>query len=166
MKKTLAILALSTILLGISVHAPARADDAPAKPAYAVLTDEGLETMLDQMGYAPSKLKKGYLIVIKRDEWTINIQLVLSGDSTKIGINANLGKVEDPDSITADQWKSLLVANSDVDPSSFYFDKEQKKLFLHRAIDNRAVDAAYLRKQIESFCNNMTSTSKLWSFTK
>lgn len=130
------------------------------------LTDESLQTMLTNMGYAPKALKKGYLIVVKReDNWTINMQVLLSPNHAKLGFNANLGKVEEA-SITAAQAVELLVANGDIDPSNFYFDREQQKLYLHRSMDNRAVTPEFLRKQIDSFATNVKSTEKLWAFTK
>jgi hypothetical protein len=81
-------------------------------------------------------------------------------------MNANLGKVDDPDTVTAAQWKALLVANGDIDPSTFYFDNQQKKLFLHRTFDNRALTPAFLRGQIENFVANIKSTADLWKFAK
>jgi hypothetical protein len=142
-----------------------RAQDAPKSPASGI-TDEGLRTMLDNMGYVPKNLSKGYLIAISRDSWTFNIQLLLSDDNTKIGFNSNLGIVENPDSVTAQQWKELLIGSGEIDPSFFYLAKDAKKLFLHRVLDNRGIDAAFLRQQIESFCTSIKSTSKLWNFTK
>ncbi len=109
---------------------------------------------------------KGYLIALKQDTWTINIQVVMSSDKNKIGMNANLGAVSDPDAITAAQWRNLLIIHGDIDPSSFYFAKDQKKLYLHRAIDNRAVTSALLRKDIENFAGNVRSTADAWNFTK
>jgi len=161
MKKALPLIVLLVLLVGIG--SMTRAADAPKDGG---LTDDGLKTMLDNMGFEPKALSKGYLIAVKRDDWTFNIQLVLSGDGTKLGFNSNLGAVEDPDSITAKQWRALLVANSDIDPSSFYFDEKQKKLYIHRALDNRAITPDFLRKQIDSFVGNIKSTSDLWKFTK
>src|SRR4051794_32569684 len=59
-----------------------------------VLTDESLMQDLSNMGFEPKKLSKGFLIAIKQDSWTLNMQLVISGNTEKIGLNANLGKVE------------------------------------------------------------------------
>src|SRR5437868_6343743 len=70
------------------------------------LTDDTLKTTLENMGYAPTALSKGYLIVTKRDTWTYNMQLLLSDNQTKLGLNANLGMVDNPDDITATQWRT------------------------------------------------------------
>lgn len=130
------------------------------------LNNDSLKTMLDGMGYSPTALSKGYLIAIKRDTWTYNMQLVLSGDGTKLGINANLGVVDDPDSVGAASWLKLLQDNEDTDPTVFYFDKDQKKLYLHRVLDNRSISAAFLRTQIDNFCSNIHDTNEDWKFTK
>jgi len=143
-----------------------RAQETIQQAGISQLDDSGLKDMLDNMGLEPKALSKGYLIAIKRDGWTYNVQLVLSDDKSKLGFNSNLGKVEDPDSITASQWKALLISNNDIDPSSFNFNADQKKLYLHRVLDNRSVTAAFLRTQIDNFCDNIKKTADLWKWTK
>jgi hypothetical protein len=142
-----------------------RAQDAP-RPTVPAVTEDSLRQMLDNMGYEPKKLGKGYLIVIKRDSWTFNMQILLSPDKSKIGFNSNLGSVDNPDSVTAEQWKNLLISNSNIDPSFFFFDKDSKKLYLHRPLDNRGLDPVFMRQQIENFCTNIKETGDLWKFTK
>jgi hypothetical protein len=139
---------------------------APARAQGAALNDDSLAKMLGGMGYAPKKLTKGFLIVARQDKWTLNVQVVLSADQSKIGLNANLGDVPNDQAVTAPQWKALLVANVDIDPSAFYFDVKQKRLYLHRSFDNRAVTSAVLKGQIDYFMGNIRSTASLWSFTK
>jgi hypothetical protein len=156
----LGTLAAAAIFLGGAVSG------APLPARAAALADDTLLQMLDTMGYAPTKLSKGYLVALKRDTWTVNIQVVLSPDNNKLGFNANLGLVDAPGNISAAQWMALLVSNGDIDPSFFYFDKTQGKLYLHRALDNRDVTPAFLRTQLETFANQVRSTSDLWKFTK
>jgi len=103
---------------------------------------------------------------VKRDTWTLNVQLVLSADKTKLGMNANAGIVENPDAVTAAQWRGRLISNGDIEPTTFYFDATTKKLYLHRALDNRGLTAAYLRGQIDILCGNIIGTGELWKFTK
>jgi hypothetical protein len=131
-----------------------------------VLTDELLMQDLTNMGFEPKKLSKGFLIAIKQDTWTLNMQLVISANGEKIGLNANLGKVDDPASVSAPTWYDLLVSNGDIDPAAFYFDKDQKKLYLHRTFDNRGVTPAILRREIEAFGGAIRKTENLWKFTK
>lgn len=161
---------LATVLWGVTAAAPIlRAQSAnqdAARPAGVTLTDDSLHQMLTNMGYEPTRLTRGSTITVKRDTWTIPLQLVLSSDGTRLGLNANLGVVPNPENITADQWKKLLIANGEIDPSSFYLDKASNKLFLHRTLDNRAVDPAYLRNQIEKVCTNVKDTAALWQFGK
>src|SRR5262249_22483861 len=154
MQKALSATALlSLILWGCTalsglIHAQDAVQESvkPSEAVGQILTDDTLKQMLDNMGMEPKKLSKGYLLAIKQDTWTLNIQVVLSPDGRKLGLNANLGKVDDPAGVTASQWMDLLISNGDIDPSAFYFDKEQKKLYLHRSFDNRAVTPAILRK--------------------
>lgn len=131
------------------------------------LTDVTLKEMLTGLQFEAKPLKHGYLITIKTaDNWSMYIQLVLSPDKTKLGMNANLGAVANPQSISAAQWLALLEANADIDPSVFYFDKAQKKLFIHRVLDNHGITPGFLKGQIEKFTENLHGTAKLWNFTK
>ena len=174
MKKILSATALfSLVVWGCTVVSgmlPAQdtKEDARKQPGAAgqTLTDETLNQMLDNMGLEPKKLSKGNLVAIKQDTWTINIQVVLSANKEKLGLNANLGKVEDPASVTANQWMDLLISNGEIEPSTFYYDKEQKKLYLHRVCDNRGMTPAILRKEIDTFARMIPKTEALWKFTK
>lgn len=136
------------------------------RAAGKVLDDAALEEILTGLGYEPKKLSKGFLVTVKKDEWTYYIQFVLSGDTTRLGMNANLGSVDNPDTVTAKEWMDLLAQNNVIDPSSFNFDKTQKKLYLHRVLDNRAITPAYIRVQIENFYTNIHDTSDYWKFVK
>jgi hypothetical protein len=161
---TIALLLWGTTALSSLTRAQDKIEDARATGV--TLDSASLETMLTGLGFEPKSLSKGYLIAVKRDTWTFNMQLVLSGDGTKLGFNANLGTVPDPDAVTAIQWRTLMADNADIDPSSFYFDRDQKKIYLHRVLDNRAITAAYLRKSVDNFCDNIKNTAADWAFTK
>jgi hypothetical protein len=157
---------VAIILWGTVALAPIiRAQDDPRKSGQS-LTNDSLRALLDNLGYEPKKLTSGYLVAIKKDGWTYNMQFVLSDDKTKIGLNANLGLIEKLDAVTAPQWMGLLTANKDIDPSFFYVDKDQKKLYMHRVLDNRAITPSYIRQQTDNFCGNIKETSDAWKFTK
>ena len=167
--KTLQVGLVAAILLngvGTGTVSSAGATTATMPAEGQELVNDTLKQVLDGMGMEPKALSKGFLVALKQDTWTINLQVLISENKSKIGLNSNLGKIDDPDSVTASQWRALLIANGDVDPSYFYFDKDQKKLYLHRSFDNRAVTPAFLRGQIESFAANVRSTEALWKFTK
>lgn len=157
-----ALMLAGALALGLLAQAPQAA--AQSAGCTAALTDACLSQMLTGLGYEPKPLSKGFLIAKKVDSWTLNMQLVLSPDGRKIGMNANLGMV-DASQVTADQWQALLISNGDIDPSAFYYDADQKKLYLHRSIDNRYQTPASLANDIDNFMDNIRSTSKLWSFT-
>jgi hypothetical protein len=155
------ILALTVFAGSLSAALPAAL---PVPAIAASLDDATLQQMLTNMGYAPSKLSKGFLVAIKRETWTYYVQLVLSGDGTKLGLNANMGTISSLESVTASQWLSLLAANNDIDPSAFNVDRPTRKLYIHRSLDNRDVTPEFLRNQIESFINNIKNTETLWKF--
>jgi len=163
------IISVAIVLLafGSLIGNPATIPGQAAAQEGQTLTDVTLKEMLTGLQYEAKPLKKGYLITIKTaDNWSMYVQLVLSADTTKLGMNANLGIVANPQNITAAQWLALLEANSDIDPSVFYFDKTQKKLFMHRVLDNHGITPPFLKGQIEMFTNNIHGTAKLWNFTK
>jgi len=157
---------VSAISGGVALRAQALpAPTGPSRPSGdGTLNDESLHQMLVGMGYEPGKLSKGFLLTLKRESWTYYVQLVLSPDGTKLGLNANLGVVPQPEAIPAATWRKLLEDNIDVDPSSFNFDPKLKKVFLHRVLDNRSLTASTLRIQIDRFCDNIHDTADDWKF--
>lgn len=162
--RTFLLKMICTMAFACSVFTPATLRAQTAAPVE--LKDESLQQMLAGLGYSPKKLTKGFLIAIARpNNWTISMQVTISPDGTKLGLNSNLGLIDEA-TVTAGQWVELLVANGTVDPSAFYFDRDQKKLYLHRSLDNRAVTPEFLHNQIEKFANNVVETEKLWAFTK
>jgi len=159
-----------TAVCGLAVAAGLLAAGPQARAAVpasctAALTNDCLFTTLTDMGLSPRALSKGYLVTFKQDTWTINVQFVLSPNLSRLGLNANLGMVEGSQ-VTAAQWQALMEANGDIDPTAFYYDATQKKLYLHRTLENRYLTAAILREQLDTFSANMRSTAKLWAFTK
>lgn len=152
MRKLSAILTLFLCLL-----APAFAQDS------GVLNDDSLKKLLDGLGYSPKKLTHGFLIDVDRDTWKMHVQIVISPDATKVGLNANLGPIANDATITAIQWRDLLISNGSIDPSSFYYEDKQQKLYLHRSLDNRGITPATLSRDIQRFVGNIVSTDPLWS---
>jgi hypothetical protein len=131
-----------------------------------VLSDTTLLQMLTDLGYEPKKLKAGYVIAIRQAEWTYNVQFVISPNREKIGLNANMGVVEDPAAVSASQWMNLLAANTETAPSFFYYNKTNRTLYMHRVLDNRAMTSTILRDQVNAFTANIKDTADLWKFTK
>jgi hypothetical protein len=171
MNRWITAIVCTTLVLGGSAALPASppVQEAPQPGAPAAgqsLTDVTLLQLLDGLGYAPKKLSKGFLIAIQRESWTYNIQLVLSPDRTKLGMNANLATSANPAALPASVWLALLQDNEDVDPSCFYFNRKQNKLYLHRVLDNHAITSAFLRDQIDKFCQNIKGSADDWGAVK
>jgi hypothetical protein len=164
----MAVIASSLLTAGNPAPLPrgaAEQESGPALAGSAQLDDAGLKAMLVSMGYEPKKLSEGYLVAVKQDSWTLNVQLRLSSNRSKLGFNANCGLV-DEDAVSGAQWMALLISNGDIEPTSFYYDQEKKKLYLHRVIDNRDITPVILRKELDQFLSDIRSTGKLWTFTK
>lgn len=134
----------------------------PAAHAQTTLTNEALLKTLNDMGLETRALSKGYLVTVHQDSWTLYVQFVLSADTTKLGMNANLGEVKNEATVTANQWKTVLETNIDIDPSSFNYDPKQKKLYIHRVLDNRNLTPTILRAQLDKFMNDIRSTENVW----
>lgn len=169
-KRTVPVVAMFAIVLWASTAlfsaVKAQQTGTESRPSSQALTADGLQKTLEDMGLEPKKLSKGLLISIKRDTWTYNMQLAISPDGSKIGMNANLGEIPKLEDVTAAQWLALLEQNEEIDPSTFYVSKANQKLYIHRVMDNRAISSAYLRQQVDNFCANIRDTQKYWGFTK
>jgi hypothetical protein len=157
--------------IGALVHAqdksqPKLQGAAPADPSAGAITDPGLKQMLKNLGYAPKELSKGYQITIKKNNWTFNIQVVLSDNKEKMGMNTIAGDVKQPLDVPAASWLALLETNPNIDPTTFYFDSKQNRLCLHRACDNRGITKEILAKELDSFCFDVVATARYWRFTQ
>jgi hypothetical protein len=157
-----AIIAIAALALGVCTASPEARAETPLICA-AALTNDCLFTVLSDLGLAPKPLKKGYLVAVKRDAWTLYVQVVLSEDGTKLGLNAKLGGGVTAANVTAAQWEALMAANGDIDPSTFYYDPKSKQLFIHRSNDNRKLTAVILRGQLDTFLEQIISTANIWS---
>ena len=169
MNRTSAAALVAIVLWTFAIVAPRTlAGGSPARHDGdgVALDDPSLSSMLTGLGYEPKPLSKGFLIAVKKDDWTYYVQFVLSEDKSRLGMNANLGSIPDPDSVTAAQWRGLLSENAEVDPSSFNYSHEQQKLYLHRVLDNRGLTPVYVRQQIENFTANIHDSKDFWSFVK
>jgi hypothetical protein len=167
-RKTISIAGLLGLILWAAAVSASRlgAQDEVRPAARGVLTDTSLSQMLTEMAYEPKKLKQGYVVAIKQGEWTYNVQFVISPNREKLGLNANMGSVEDASTVTAAQWMNLLAANTDIAPSFFYYNKNNHTLYMHRVLDNRFITQAILRQQVDAFTANIKETAELWKFTK
>src|SRR5580658_4032040 len=83
-----------------AVVALVRAQDNSAKtapvqsaqlPATTALSNDSLKKLLTDLGYTPKPLSKGFQITIKKNNWTFNIQAVLSDNQEKLGMNTIAG---------------------------------------------------------------------------
>ena len=171
MQKSISIVGAVTILLFAATLLAGRLgaqepQENVVPSARGVLDDSSLQQMLTDMGYEPKKLKQGFVVAINQGEWTFNVQFLISPNREKIGLNANMGTVADASTVTASQWMNLLASNTDVAPSFFYYNKNNRTLYMHRILDNRCMTSTILRRQVEAFTTSIKDTAEIWKFTK
>ena len=159
MRKTIAI-GCATLALGAWAGAADVKAQVPAGCA-TVLTSDCLSAALTSLGLAPKPVGKGYLVTLKRDNWTSYVTFVLSDNGAKLGLNTELGDVNEA-SVTAAQWEALLAANADIEPTIFFYDAAKKRLYLHRVIDNRNLTGPILREEFEKFVGAIRHTAPIW----
>ena len=113
MKANITAVALAALALGVCVPAP-RARAETSAECSATFNDACLLQTLTDMGLEVRPLSHGYLVTVKQDKWTMFVQFRLSDDGSRLGLNANLGDVNEAE-VTAAQWQAILAANIDVD---------------------------------------------------
>lgn len=172
MHKLVSVTALFAIVLWVGsltvsrIHAQDVQQPAARPVTRGTLTESTLVQMLEDLRYEPRKLRQGYVVTIREDDWTYNVQLVISPNGEKIGLNANIGVVDDPVSVRAADWQNVLAENTAISPSFFYYNKANRTLYMHRVIDNRCVTATILRQQIQAFTEDIRESADAWKFVK
>jgi hypothetical protein len=144
---------------------------APAAAAQPPLTDESLLTMLKNMGYTPEveKTLNGrncYKLSIDRAGLTYAINISLSGDKTRLWINAWLSDVPEKEPISADRLLDLLEGNWTYGPAHFRYYSKFRMLNLGLGVDNHDITPSVLREQLETFSNTLTKSEPLWNVKK
>lgn len=152
---TLAILAL---LIALTITT----DPVAAHPE-TQLNDSELRVMLVEMGYDPRTVEKNvYEIKIERDGWPVYMLVSMSGSGQRIWFESKFAPVSDIDRVPANSLVALLEANERISPAHFTYRREDQRVHLYQAIENRDVVPVSLRKQIDSFDATVRATEPLW----
>jgi uncharacterized protein (TIGR03067 family) len=123
-----------------------------------------LGQMLQQMGMDPKPWSDTFhQITITRDEWPVQVLISFSPDQSKIWLESRFSVIENSDQVPSEAWKKLLSENEKIAPAHFVFRKEDMRIHLYKAIDNRDVELTFLRKEIENFDAVVRKTYPVWS---
>jgi hypothetical protein len=130
------------------------------------LEDADLPSMLQNMGYEPEKLSEGvWRVVIEQDGWTFYIRMWLSTDNRqKLWMTTGFGDIKDWDGVPAEVLKKLMISNDAIGPAHFYIAKsgEVWRLNMGKALDNRGISPAVLRRELDKFLSTIKTTADLW----
>jgi|GEM_PF-1570359 len=165
-QKQEAVITKSTTTTTAAAPDATLAGDPKSEPGQ--MSEEAMLHMLTNMGYEikPVNTNAGVVISMVQGTWKLDVEFVISPNHEKIGMNVLLGTAKKPEEVTAAEWEALLVRNGNIEPSFFYFDKTNSKLFLHRVIDNRGITPAILRRELDVFTSQVHVTQKQWKFVE
>jgi hypothetical protein len=154
----------------------ARADDpkpAPKadKPAAVPLTDESLQTMLENMGYTVKvdKLEKTsiYTVQVEQNTWTYYIDISLSNDKDQLWMVSSLVDYPTDGKVPADMLLRLLEENNNIGPAAVYYDKQYKKIKVGLPLLNHGgVTPAVFRTYFNDYLKDVSSVQELCKFPK
>lgn len=162
--KTLAAVLMLT-LFGAGM---ARADDKPA----GVLDDNGLKTMLENLGYEPKPipLKNGrtsYLIKVAIAGYaTTDMEIKLSDDNTMVWGFLGLTELKSEHTANAPRLVKILQLNMNYGPCHFRIEPNGTSLFVVRGTPNKAITAKDLKNHIDSLVSAASDTSEHWDSRK
>ena len=148
--------------------APPKQAPAPAgtAPEGKTLTDEGLRAMLVNQGYKPTVEKVGtsnlYWVKISRDGVEYSVSFQISPNKEKLWIIVPLADIADVDHAAPAKLAKLLELNDQIGPCYFRFNRQYKRLYLARAMDNRAVTPALFRDNLERTVDRLVETRAAW----
>jgi hypothetical protein len=134
----------------------------------AQLEANQLRDMIKAMGYETKDLvttpgKEKFEFKITKSDLDIPIAAELSSSKRYIWLTVYLGdttKISD----YASRADKILRANADVQPCQFYVTKSDK-LMMGLALENRDLDAPFLRRNVEKVGDDVGRTKDIWSTT-
>ena len=137
----------------------------------APLTDEGLGTLLANMGYDPKidKLKKTVIYTVKIDQgsWTYYIDLALSNDKDQLWITSSVADFPADGKAPAEMLLELLAETDNIGPAAVFYDKKFKKVKVAMPLLNRGgVTPVVFRTYLSDYMKDVVEVQKLCDFPK
>jgi uncharacterized protein (TIGR03067 family) len=150
---------------GLSAGPPAQDPSAKAD-APAKLTKDGLDKMLEKLGYETKALDKVFTqVTVERPGWVSRLRVSLSNDATRVWLDAWFVTVTRPGDVPAATWRRLAAGNEDVSPAAFSFNPVNKRVYLSHSLPNENVTPITLRKEIEFLDGWVEKTYDLWKLS-
>lgn len=120
-----------------------------------------MKEMLVGLGYEVKALsekvgEEKYTVTIVAGDFDVPVGVELSPSKNYIWLTANLGSDSDKT-----KHREILKANSQVQPSQFYITKSGL-LMIGLPLENRAMTAAIMKRNIEKLGSDVSATASTW----
>src|SRR5262245_109936 len=142
----------------------------PQKPGAAqqtvaegqILSDEGLQTMLKNLGYKPTVEKVGtttfHGITVVRDGISYFVSFQISPNKEKIWAIVALADIADIDKVAGDRLAKLVELQDQIGPCYFRYNRANKRLYMARPMDNRAVTPELFLDNLNRLVDRLAET--------
>jgi hypothetical protein len=145
---------------------PVSAEAGAKSDACRALDEQDLPRLLENMGFEPETVDEGvYKVTIEQDSWTFYLRFSLSTDNrTRLWMTSSFGEIKEIDKVPPAPFIKLLETNDGIGPAHFYITTsgEAKRLNVAKALDNRGITPAVLRREIDSFLGIIKSSVSQW----
>lgn len=126
------------------------------------LNGASLKTMIEGLGYETKALneeagKEKYEFKINKAGFDIPIAAEVSPSTNYVWLTVFLGAVK-----PTHKFEELLKQNTKIQPSQFYI-TSKGSLMVGIALDNRQINPAVLRRNIDKVSEDVSGSSTLWS---
>jgi hypothetical protein len=143
----------------------------PAASASKALSEADLHTLLDNMGLSPTTGtftdgSKYEAITVDHGDYNYYFQVNLSPDTTYIWFTTWGGQIKDLNSSKVSNWTNLLMQQGSLWPGYFSFETTDNSITANLGVRNADMTPALMRTTIDTFMDNLSSTSAAWDTSK
>jgi len=161
-----ALLVLASVA-GSLVPPSARAEGPAAAPAGKAYGPDEIAALVEGLGYEGRPLDRGGRgFLVARSGYTIEINLVLSTDGSKLNVFAPLRAWKDLAAVPEEALLGLLRATAEYGPTRAYVLPTEQGVpwvGLVRSLDNRDLHPSNVREQIDFLFEHVRRTEDLWN---
>lgn len=161
------VLAAAVLGLGAFALPRAQADAPPASPPGKAYGADEVAALVEGLGYDARPLERGGRgFLVARPGYTIEINVVLSPDGSKLNVFAPLRAWKDTAAVPEEALLGLLRATAEYGPTRAYVLPAADGtpwVGLVRALDNRDLRPVNVREQIDFLFEHVRLTEAFWN---
>ena len=156
---------MAALMVTLFCFNPAKAQN---KPAAGAMTEEGLKTMLENLGYEPKEAplsgnRMGYWITVKFKGQNASLFMQLSPSGANVWSTFDVAELKPEHKDNGARLTKLLQLNQKYGPCHFYIRPDGNMISLTRALFNKNVTAKDLRENIDDLISTATLTVDDWN---